>query len=204
MEVVNFLNLKPTKGELKKLEIISSTIECIATIGFEKITYQVIADKLGTTRAHIAYHYSDKSEMIKACVHYIFSHYHTILVERLNQAEDNEEVLFTYVESPFVWAQDNPNELAVMILFYYLCLVDDDYRKMHYDLREAGTTRIMQILTHNCKLEIRAYEVENLAKQIQNLVSGAILDATTTDSRSIKKAKEETVANIRKLIESAK
>ncbi len=204
MEVVNFLNLKPTKGELKKLEIISSTIECIATIGFEKITYQVIADKLGTTRAHIAYHYSDKSEMIKACVHYIFSHYHTILLERLDNTDDNEDVLYTYVESPFLWAEENPNELAVMILFYYLCLVDEDYRKMHHDLREAGTTRIMQILTHNFNLDLKAYEVENLAKQIQNLLSGAILDAATTVGRSIVEAKEETVINIKKLIESAK
>ncbi len=201
MENLGFLNLSASKGDRKKLEIVKCAIGCIANVGYEKITYQLIADELGTTRAHIAYHFKDRSSLIKASIQYIFSHYQSILSDNMDKAKKgSEDVLVKYIESPFMWAKDNPDELAVMIMFYYLCLVNEDYKKMHHDLRESGVIRIMHILTNDMQMDVNSRTLSELAKCIQNLMSGAILDSGTTLARSIDQAKEDTISSIMMLL----
>ncbi len=197
----NFLDQKPSKGDLKKLEIIQAAIECISSIGFEKTTYQAIAEKVGTRRAHIAYHFKDKSDIFKASIQYINGNYQRILTEQLEEAQPGIDTIIKYASSPFVWAEQNPNELSVMLLFYYLCTIDPEYRALNDDLRKRGVERILLVLTQECRIELMPVELELKAKQIQNLISGSIMDAVTTQHKSLKQAKDETIKNITNLLE---
>lgn len=197
----NFLEQKPSKGDLKKLEIIQAAIECIAGIGFEKTTYQAIAEKIGTRRAHIAYHFKDKSDIFKASIQYINSHYQNILTEQLELADPGIDTIVKYAESPFVWAEQNPDELSVMLLFYYLCSIDSEYRALNDELRKRGVERILLVLSQECRLELMPDELELKAKQIQNLISGSIMDAVTTQNKSLVQAKQDTIKNITNLLE---
>ena len=197
----NFLDNKPSKGDLKKLEIIQAAIECIAGIGFEKTTYQAIAEKIGTRRAHIAYHFKDKSDIFKASIQYINGNYQRILTEQLEEADPGLDTIKKYAGSPFVWAEQNPDELSVMLLFYYLCTIDPEYRALNDDLRKRGVERILLVLSQECRVELLPMELELKAKQIQNLISGSILDAVTTQQKSLTQAKEETILNITNLLE---
>lgn len=197
----NFLEQKPSKGELKKLEIIQAAIECISTIGFEKTTYQAIAEKIGTRRAHIAYHFKDKSDIFKASIQYINTNYQLVLSEQLDSAEPGIDTIEKYAASPFVWAERYPNELSVMLLFYYLCAIDTEYRRLNDELRKRGVERILLVLTQECHFDLKPADLELKAKQIQNLISGSIMDAVTTQNKSLTQAKIETIKNITNLLE---
>lgn len=199
----NFFDQRPSKGDMKKLEIIKAAIECIATIGFEKTTYQAIAEKLETRRAHIAYHFNDKADIFKACILYINSNYKRILTEHLEGAKDGPESIKRYAESPFLWAETNPSELSVMLLFYYLCTIDEEYRNLNDELRTRGVERILLVLSQECQIDLPPLELELKAKQIQNLISGSIMDAVTTRNKSLEQAKKETIKNIENLLERA-
>ena len=73
---------------------------------------------------------------------------------------------------------------------------------MHYQMRESGVARIMHILVHDYKLDLKGSEIEELAKGIQNLVSGAIIDASTTGNLSLSEACQNTLELVRKMIDN--
>ncbi len=189
-KIYELFEFKPRKGDLKKMEIILAAIECIATIGFEKTTYEAIAQKIDTRRAHVAYHFKDKADIFEACVKYIMASYQQTSIKRIEEAKDGLEMLVNYAEAPFLWAEENPEQLSVMLLFYYLCTVDPKYKELHTTIRSGGVERIQYILTNQLTKKIPVKEAAVMAKTIQNLVSGTIMDVTTTGNRTLKEAKQ--------------
>lgn len=201
--IYELFEFKPRKGDLKKMEIILAAIDCIATIGFEKTTYEAIAKRIGTRRAHVAYHFKDKSDIFEACIKFINASYQQTSLQKLEQAEakkDGLQMLVNYLEAPFIWAEENPKQLSVMLLFYYLCTVEDKYRELHFNIRAAGAERIQYILTNKLTKKIPPKDAAPLAKHIQNLLSGAIMDVTTTGNKTLQKAKQEVKEQVLKLI----
>ena len=78
-----FISKELRKGDKKKLEIVFAAIECISTIGYENITYEALAKKLDTRRAHIAYYFKNKEDIFKACIQFINHTKKEILDEHL-------------------------------------------------------------------------------------------------------------------------
>ncbi|MEC7275776.1 MAG: TetR/AcrR family transcriptional regulator [Bdellovibrionota bacterium] len=198
--IYELFEFKPKKGDLKKMEIVLAAIECIATIGFEKTTYEAIAQKIGTRRAHVAYHFKDKADIFEACIKFINASYQKMSLEKIEAAQDGLEMLTNYAEAPFLWAKENPQQLSVMLLFYYLCSVDEKYRDLHASIRRGGHERIQYILNTKLELQLSPQESQALAKSIQNLVSGAIMDVTTTANMGLDEAREAVKKQVLNLV----
>lgn len=198
--IYELFEFKPRKGDLKKMEIILAAIDCIATIGFEKTTYEAIAQKIGTRRAHVAYHFKDKADIFEACIKYIMANYQQTSINHIEAAKDGLEMLVNYAEAPFLWAEENPQQLSVMLLFYYLCTVDEKYMTLHNQIRQGGVERIQYILTNKLTKKIAPVEAAPMAKTIQNLVSGSIMDVTTTGNKTLKEAKQQVKEQVLKII----
>ncbi len=198
--IYELFEFKPKKGDLKKMEIVLAAIECIATIGFEKTTYEAIAQKIGTRRAHVAYHFKDKADIFEACIKFINASYQKMSLEKIEAAQDGLEMLTNYAEAPFLWAKENPQQLSVMLLFYYLCSVDEKYRDLHASIRRGGHERIQYILNTKLELQLSPQESQALAKSIQNLVSGAIMDVRTTANMSLDEAREAVKKQVLNLV----
>ena len=191
---------KPRKGDLKKMEIVLTAIECISSIGFEKTTYEAIAQRMGTRRAHIAYHFKDKDSIFAACIKFIMANYQQTSLKHIEGAKTGEEMLTRYAEAPFIWAEENPSQLSVMLLFYYLCSINENYQKMHADIRSGGAARIEFILTTKLTHNYSLKEARPLAKTIQNLVSGTIMDTVTTKSKTLRQARLQIKKQVTRLI----
>jgi len=198
----NLFEFKPSKGDLKRLEIIKATIECLATIGFDKTTYESIAKIVGTRRAHINYYFGDKHEILMACIRYIVSNYQQVSLQHIEQARVGRDMLINFIEGPYIWAKKNPQELSVMLLFYYLCTYSEDYQKLHDKIRTGGAERLMYILHE--KMSYSKKNARLLSKVIQNSMSGFILDAATTSLNDLKKAEDQNKKFILKLIDHYK
>ncbi len=179
---------KPSKGNLKRLEIIKASIECLATIGFDKTTYESIAKIVGTRRAHINYYFSDKNEIVLACVKYIMANYQNVSMEHIKMAKNGQAMLLKYIESPYIWAQKYPSELKVMLLFYYLCTINDEYKLLNDKIRKAGSERIAFILKNYFDFDNKKSKL--ISKAIQNSISGFMIDSATTTQISLKLAEK--------------
>jgi AcrR family transcriptional regulator len=69
------------KGDRKKLEIIEAAIDCLATEGIDNTTFDSIAKRIDTRRAHVAYHFKDKHMIFEAAISYILITYEHTLQE---------------------------------------------------------------------------------------------------------------------------
>ena len=195
---------KPSKGDLKKLEIIQAAIECIASIGFEKTTYEAIAKKIGTRRAHVAYHFKDKEDIFKACILSINHNYQEVLKKHVAKAKSGKELLIHFAEGPFVWAEKSSDELSVMLLFYYLSAVNKEYKSLNTQLKSAGIQRLVMVMSQELKLKSSIDELKYVAKEIQNIVTGSVIDAATTNNKTLKQARKDVRKSVLNILENLK
>lgn len=198
--IYDLFEFRPRKGDLKKLEIIKATIDCLAHEGLENTTYEAIAQKIGTRRAHVAYHFSDKHYIYQAAVKYILATNQQISINHMSEATDGKDMLKRYVEGPFIWAQTHPEQLSVMLLLYYLCVTREEYHDLHYQIRKGGHERIKYILSSKLGKKFTEEEVVIYSKSIQNMISGAIIDAVTTRKKTLEEAKQETIKSMNRMI----
>jgi AcrR family transcriptional regulator len=197
LELFEFI---PRKGDLKKIEIIKATIQCLATIGIEKTTFEAIANVIGTRRAHIAYHFSDKNLLFLACIKYILATYQQLAFEKIKETSTGENLLEHFVKGPFLWAKKYPDQLTVMFLLYYHCRMNDEYRELHTQVRNGGHSRVNFILSKKLLLKGRAEKMNFLSWAILNTMTGHLLNAATTNTVNLEQAMEDSWRTVKKLI----
>lgn len=188
--MLELFEFRQRKGDLKKLEIIQAAIECIAEVGHDQTTYEAIAQKLGTRRAHIAYHYSEKNQIFLAAVKFILGTYQQTVVDALSLVDDQEngkKLLRTYVQAAFNWARENPTQVQCMLLLYYLSTLHPEFKELHHQVRAGGVDRLRYLFSKT-QGELSVAEQKHRAKTLQNLLSGSMMDAVTTDGVSLAQA----------------
>lgn len=195
MELFEF---RPRKGDVKKGEIIVAAIECLATIGFENTSFEAIAKKIGTRRAHVNYYFPNKEKIFISAIKYIAATYQSISLECLENAKSKDQLLEKYIEGPFLWAKRHPHQLSVMFLLYYLSTFKKEYLELNNQIRKGGIERIAYLLKQE-KPRLQKATVEAKAKAIQNILSGCLLDVSTTKGRTLAQAEKETKKLIKML-----
>lgn len=191
---------KPRKGDLKKLEIIKAAVDILATKGLDNTTYEAIAQEIGTRRAHIAYHFSDKSDIFFAAVKYILATYQNETALQLKGAESGEEMLGRYVSSTFEWARKNPHQVSVMLLLYYMCTTTERFIELNTEVRLAGKKRLSYLLSKLEKSKIKSTDLDTLAATIGDLISAGIIAATTQKDLGLEEMRLKTLATVETLV----
>lgn len=200
-KMFNLFEFKLRKGDLKRMEIIQAAIECLATVGIDNTTYDAVAKKVGTSRAHIAYYFTDKDQIYIAAIKYILASFQQTIVDHISDESTGKELLESYIEAVFLWAKKYPEQLTVMILLYYLCRFRDDMIELNHQIRKGGYERIYYILTSKMPKKISEKKATTIARAIINLISGSMIDATTTKSMTLDEAKDLTLSTTRLLID---
>lgn len=195
------LEFRPRKGDLKKLEIIKAAVGILATKGLDNTTYEAIAQAIGTRRAHIAYHFSDKSDIFFAAVKYILATYQNETARELKEAKNPHEMLERYISSTFEWAKKNPHQVSVMLLLYYMCTTTERFIELNSEVRQEGKKRLSYLLTKQ-KSDINPSTLEFLASTIGDLISAGIVAATTQKNLELDMMKERTLTIVRTLLAS--
>lgn len=191
---------KPRKGDLKKLEIIKAAVDILATKGLDNTTYEAIAQEIGTRRAHIAYHFSDKSDIFFAAVKYILATYQNETALQLKGAESGEEMIKRYVSSTFEWARKNPHQVSVMLLLYYMCTTTERFIELNTEVRDAGKKRIAYLLSKIEGKKINSLKLDSLAATIGDLISAGIIAATTQNNLALEEMRLKTLKLVETLI----
>lgn len=201
--IYELFEFKPRKGDLKKIEIIKAAIECLGTLGVEKTTFEAIATKIGTRRAHVAYHFKDKNDIFKSAIRYIVANYQNLSIQHLSNSQSDRDMLFKYVEAVFMWASKNPHEVAVMLMLYYFCTFDPSYKELNNQIRSGGIERINYLLTNKVDKTMDSRHAIILSKSIQNLTSAAIIDAFSTVGKSLDEAREDVFNTLELMINNS-
>jgi AcrR family transcriptional regulator len=196
--MVKLFEFRPRKGDLKKASIITAAIECLSEDGLEKTTFEAIAKKIGTRRAHVNYYFADKQKIFLAAIQYIAATYQSISLECLEKAKTDEDLIEAYLEGPFKWAKVHPEQLSVMFLLYYLSTFQNEYLELNHQIRKGGAQRISYVLRKKDS-SLSKKEADDKAKSIQNILSGCLLDVATTKGRTLASASREVKRLIRNI-----
>lgn len=190
--MLELFDFRARKGDLKKMEIIQAAIEVLAEQGLEHTTYESLALKINSRRAHVAYHFNDKKMIFLAAVKYILGEFQQNVLDSLESAYEQkkspDDVLRAYIDGVFDWAERNPAQLSVMLLLYYQCTLDSDYIDIHDKIRKAGSERLALLFE-----KVKNHKTPELCgKWLQNQLSGSMMDSVTTKTTTLRHAREKT------------
>lgn len=197
-----FLKFKPNKGDLRRIAILESAIECIATIGVESSTLEAIGKKNKMTKAHVAYYYTDRKTIVEAAVKFVVATVQSFTVRHVKEAEDETQHLASFIDGTFDWIATFPKHASVILLLYYYSSYDTFYRRLHTEIRTLGAERITATVlpllpTSKAKL------APSLAKMVQSILTGHILDHMTTNSPlSLEQLRKKTHKEVSELIQA--
>jgi AcrR family transcriptional regulator len=168
--------------EKKRSILIESLIQSVAENGWEETTLEKIGAKHGMTRAHVAYYFEGREEMLLAAIKLVAQTAQALTVERLETALGWKKQLEAIVQGAIDWTVQHPDQAKVFLLFYYLGSLSENYRGLQTQIRNAGVDRIVPILANSPIGELPPKRIRVLAKKIQNQITGTLVDFSVTHS----------------------
>ncbi len=197
-----FLKFKPNKGDLRRIAILESAIECIGSIGVEASTLEAIGKKHKMTKAHVAYYYSDRKTIVEAAIKFVVATVQSFTVRHVQEAETDKERLSAFVNGTFDWIGTYPKHSAVVLLMYYYSSYDPFYKKLHTEIRTLGAER-MQAAVAPLLPPLKAKLAPAVGKLVQSILTGHILDYVTTSSPlSLEQLRRKAVKEILEVVEA--
>jgi TetR/AcrR family transcriptional repressor of bet genes len=173
---------QPSKGDLKRFELIRAAIRCIGSRGIEDTTFETIAREAKTQKSHVAYYFPDKRKLIEASIRYIIGTAQDVTVKEIQKESTLEGRLVAMARAALLWAETQPEQASVLLLFHYYCALNPSYRGLQTSIREAGSSRVCTMLSEAYPKRSSS-ELSDAAQRIHWIMSGATLDQLTTEQR---------------------
>lgn len=177
-----FVGFSQRKGDIARAKIIASVTHCIAHLGIEATTFESVGKFCGMRRAHVAYYYPDLQDLILAAVQLTVATAQQSTVSHVFNAASDRDRLEAFCRGAFDWAEKNPDQVRVMLLFYYYSSWQPKYRALHDEIRRYGAQRLAAVLKPVLPGD-SSKDLAEKAKLVQNLLTGALIDHLTTESR---------------------
>ena len=196
-------DLKPGKGEERKVRILEAFIKQIATKGLENTSFETLGKAVKMKRTHITYYFQTRDDLIRASVRYAVAVGQRMTIAQAESARGWREKLKAVISGPFEWMAQFPEHASVMEMFYYLCSYDKKYRELQNSIRQMGEDRLVSCLEPWAEAEkLSLSEVRATARRIQNLIVGAIINFHSSDyPGTLKELKGEVLVTSMKWIE---
>ncbi len=172
--------LTPRKGDLRKGEIIQAAIESIGKDGIENLSYESIGAKLNINRAHVAYYFKKKDEIVESAIKYITFVANELTVQEILKAKDDVSRIEGVVIAAFKWIEQNPNQGSTMLAFYHLCGHNKTFKKLHTQIRIAGAERLSSLLAKIAK-GASEEDIQLSGETIQAIITNNILEYLTAE-----------------------
>jgi DNA-binding transcriptional regulator YbjK len=168
------------KGDQRRFEIIEAALSCIAKLGIDQTNYSTIGKRLGIGRAHVAYYFESKDEILTIVMRYITATAQGITIDIVKDAKTWREQVLGIVLGAFSWAERHPRQVSVLFLFYYYAAKEKHYRDLHHVIREAGAKRIQLILANQFPKKPKE-KLRDLSYNVQALINGNLISCMATN-----------------------
>ncbi|MCB0417556.1 MAG: TetR/AcrR family transcriptional regulator [Bdellovibrionales bacterium] len=173
-DVFRVLDLRPSKGDRKKLEIIHAAVDIVGTGKLP--TTEAIAKKLKISTSHVVYYFKDKDELLLQMIRYVIYLVQRKVVAGLEDNSPWNSQLKHFLTATLDWAYEHPGHLIVHYYWFFRAGKSAKYRALHTEFRSFGLKRITAILMQQFPHE----EAEVRARVIQEFLTGLLVEVGTT------------------------
>lgn len=200
---VRLFEVRPRKGDLRRLEVVLAAVRLIAKSGVAAMTLDAVGKALGIGRSHVAYYFKSTEEIVEAAIQLVIATGQDITIETVRRAKTPVEGLLLHVEGTFHWFEKYPEHASVMLMLYYFSSFDAHYRAINTRIRKVGRERILGLLEPVRKFRKLAPAArERLAVEIQNTLTGNLVaHFSATPGLSLEEERIRTQEQVRKLLE---
>lgn len=195
------LNRAPSSSDLKRAAILNAVVKILAQEGVDELTFEKIGKRVKMARSHVVYYFPHRDELVMAAIRFAAMSASETILRHLEGADGWKKKLHRYIEGNFAWIEKNPEHATVYTLIYYLSTFKPEYRKLHSEIRRAGSERIAALLEES-PARGKKRLIQSYAKAIQGIITGNLIDVMTTDQAAhLKERRQETLDSVNELID---
>lgn len=167
------------KSELKTPDrILEATVASLSRHGIDKVSIQMIADRVGVSQTAVLHHFKSKDALVEAAVLRGVYHCREMLSARLEPDSDAYERLLNYGVVNIAWAMKFREEAQLVIMLYYLAVVEDRFAKLYSAIRAGAQERLLDFLHAGRREGLFTFKDEERVHEIlHEALMGSIVNA---------------------------
>ncbi len=180
------------KGEALKNQLIDVAIEQFATLGYEKTSFQHIADLTNVSQATCLYYFPSKLKLYEEAILKIVKKNNATVVGLHSIHDNGMQTLLKYAQGNISWAFSFPHEAQIILLLFNLASFDEDFRKLYLMIKNAAQEKILAALLAGQREQIFKFDMplEYIAASLHANLVGVLVNAITTGQTSKENQKE--------------
>ncbi len=137
---------KISKGKLTQQLIIDKAISLFSKYGYDRTSFQMIADEIDISRAAPLYHFKNKSGLFEATVRYIVSKKDEDIAQLYDLKDDAYSRLLKHVRATVSWFIINKSQAEVLLLLYYYCSIENRFAALYHEILQNDCRVIEEVL----------------------------------------------------------
>ena len=132
----------------RRAQIMAAAIDTIAELGYGQASLARIAERAGTSKGVICYHFSGKDDLVRELVAELTSKGRAYLGPRLEAEQTGAGMLRTYIESNLAFIRENRNHVVAVVQIALTARGADGSPLYDSSIREAGAEALRRLLAY--------------------------------------------------------
>jgi TetR/AcrR family transcriptional regulator, fatty acid metabolism regulator protein len=132
----------------RRAQIVAAAIDTLAELGYGQASLARIAERAGTSKGVIIYHFGSKDDLVREVVGELSAKGRAYLGPRLEAESTGAGTLSTYIEANMAFVRDNRSHVAAVVEIALNARSADGSPLYDMSIREEGAERLRQLLAH--------------------------------------------------------
>jgi TetR/AcrR family transcriptional regulator, fatty acid metabolism regulator protein len=132
----------------RRAQIITAAIDTIAEIGYGQASLARIAERAGTSKGVISYHFAGKDDLIREIVADVLAKAQAYMIPRLLAESSGAGMLRTYIESNLAFMREHRNHLIAVIEIFLNARGESGSQLFYEKALDYVVTSLEQLLAH--------------------------------------------------------
>ncbi len=132
----------------RRAQIMAAAIAAIAELGYGQASLARIAERAGTSKGVICYHFDGKDDLVRELVAELTAKGRAYLAPRLEAESTGAGMLRAYIESNLAFVLEYRNHVAAVVEIALNARSADGRPLYDLSVRESGAEALRQLLAH--------------------------------------------------------
>ena len=132
----------------RRTQIVAAAIDTIAELGYGQASLARIAEKAGTSKGVILYHFGGKDELIRELVAELVAGGVAYMSPRIEASPTGAGKLRAYIESNLAFMRENRNHVVAIVEVALNARAADGSRLYDFSIQDAGVAALEQLLAY--------------------------------------------------------
>ena len=132
----------------RRAQIVAAAIDALAELGYGQASLARIAERAGTSKGVIIYHFGSKDDLVREVVAELSAKGRAYMGPRLEAESAGPGMLRTYIEANMAFIRENRSHVAAVVEIALNARSADGRPLYDMSIREEGAEALRQLLVH--------------------------------------------------------